>query len=103
MSFNKYNRELDLHLERVELKVTSIYKLLYQINDVILGLVFLMGSIMFFKDSTMFAGTVLFVIGSIQMLIRPVISIVHDFHLSVRGKILLIIKNLINPAAVKLI
>lgn len=46
MSFNKYNRELDLHLERVELKVTSIYKLLYQINDVILGLVFLMGSIM---------------------------------------------------------
>lgn len=82
MPINKHSRELDVHLERVELKVTSIYKLLYQINDVILGLVFLIGSFMFFRDSTMFAGTVLFVIGSVQMLIRPVISIIHDFHLS---------------------
>lgn len=82
MTFNKHDRELDLQLERVELKVTSIYKLLYQINDVVLGLLFLIGSFMFFKDSTMFTGTVLFVIGSVQMLIRPVISIIHDFHLS---------------------
>ncbi|MCT1902391.1 YrhK family protein [Oceanobacillus sojae] len=82
MSFCK-----NLHLEWVELKVTSIYKLLYQINDVVLGLLFLIGSFMFFRDSTMFTGTVLFVIGSIQMLIRPVISIIHDFHLSkIRGK-----------------
>lgn len=82
MSTQKDNKELDLHLRKVELKVTSIYKLLYQINDLVLGLVFLTGSFLFFRDDTMFAGTVLFVIGSIQMLIRPVISVVHDFHLS---------------------
>ncbi|WP_374705735.1 YrhK family protein [Oceanobacillus oncorhynchi] len=73
---------MDLHVSRIELKVTSIYKLLYQINDFVLGLIFLTGSFLFFSDNTMFAGTVLFVIGSIQMLIRPFISIIHDFHLS---------------------
>ncbi|WP_080875815.1 YrhK family protein [Oceanobacillus timonensis] len=82
MQLNKNNPELDLHLSRIELRVTSIYKLLYQINDLVLGLIFLIGSFLFFNENTTFAGTVLFVIGSIQMLIRPVISIVHDFHLS---------------------
>ncbi|MEF3329444.1 YrhK family protein [Oceanobacillus sp. M60] len=82
MLLPKSNQELDLHVSRVELKVTSIYKLLYQLNDLILGLVFLTGSFLFFSDNTMFAGTVLFVIGSIQMLVRPIISIIHDFHLS---------------------
>ncbi|MFD1064836.1 YrhK family protein [Oceanobacillus locisalsi] len=82
MQLNKSNRELDLHLNRVELRVTSIYKLLYQINDLVLGLIFLIGSFLFFSEDTTFAGTILFVIGSIQMLIRPIISITHDFHLS---------------------
>jgi len=82
MPLPKSNQELDLHVSRIELKVTSIYKLLYQLNDLILGLVFLTGSFLFFSDNTMFAGTVLFVIGSTQMLVRPIISIIHDFHLS---------------------
>lgn len=47
MLLPKSNQELDLHVSRVELKVTSIYKLLYQLNDLILGLVFLTGSFMF--------------------------------------------------------
>ncbi|QQK81239.1 YrhK family protein [Salicibibacter cibi] len=83
--------ELDLHLKHAQQRITAFYKFLYQINDLLLGLVFLTGSFLFFNDDTMFAGTVLFVIGSLQMLIRPIVSIVHDIHIKkVR-------KNHINP------
>ncbi|XOI48339.1 hypothetical protein L1F34_001558 [Mammaliicoccus lentus] len=43
---------------------------------------FIVGSFLFFKESTTFAGTVLFVIGIIQMLIRPLIAITRDIHIS---------------------
>ncbi|KFE42575.1 YrhK family protein [Staphylococcus agnetis] len=58
------------------------YKALYQLNDVVLGLIFLIGSFLFFSDSTVFQGTVLFVIGSIQMIIRPLIAMIHDLHMA---------------------
>lgn len=59
-----------------------VYKALYQLNDVVLGLIFLIGSFLFFSDSTVFQGTVLFVIGSIQMIIRPLIAMIHDLHMA---------------------
>ncbi|MGV3225044.1 YrhK family protein [Staphylococcus hyicus] len=59
-----------------------VYKTLYQLNDVVLGLIFLIGSFLFFSDSTVFQGTVLFVIGSIQMIIRPLIAMIHDLHMA---------------------
>lgn len=63
-------------------EITMFYKAIYQINDIVLGLVFLIGSFLFFSDSTMVIGTVLFVIGSLQMTARPLISFVHDLKLS---------------------
>lgn len=59
-----------------------IYKALYQLNDVVLGLIFLIGSFLFFSESTVFQGTVLFVIGSLQMIIRPLIAMLHDLHMA---------------------
>ncbi len=59
-----------------------IYKALYQLNDVVLGLIFLIGSFLFFSETTVFQGTVLFVIGSIQMIIRPLIAMIHDLHMA---------------------
>nr|WP_259340645.1 YrhK family protein [Staphylococcus gallinarum] len=63
-----------------------IYKALYQLNDIILGLVFLVGSFLFFSSTTTFSGTVLFVIGSIKMTIRPLIAFTHDLHLAFKYK-----------------
>ncbi|MBE7356889.1 YrhK family protein [Staphylococcus haemolyticus] len=63
-------------------QISFFYKALYQINDIVLGIIFLIGSFLFFSDQTMIAGTILFVIGSIQMTARPVISFVHDMKLS---------------------
>ncbi|MCG3399159.1 YrhK family protein [Staphylococcus massiliensis] len=59
-----------------------IYKALYQLNDVILGIIFIIGSILFLSPATTFPGTILFIIGSIQMTIRPMISMIHDLHLA---------------------
>ena len=73
---NKFNE--DDHAKQI----SFFYKALYQINDIVLGLIFLVGSFLFFSDNTVFAGTVLFVIGSIQMIIRPLISFIHDLKLS---------------------
>lgn len=83
--------DVDLHFNKNNLspesqshanEITTFYKALYQINDIVLGLIFLVGSFFFFSDKTMVAGTVLFVIGSIQMTARPVISFVHDMRLT---------------------
>ena len=63
-------------------QISFFYKALYQINDIVLGIIFLIGSFLFFSDQTMIAGTILFVIGSLQMTARPVISFVHDMKLS---------------------
>ncbi|MCI2774343.1 YrhK family protein [Staphylococcus petrasii] len=73
---NKFNE--DNHAKQI----SFFYKALYQINDIVLGLIFLVGSFLFFSDTTVFIGTVLFVIGSIQMMIRPLISFIHDLKLS---------------------
>ena len=61
-------------------QISFFYKALYQINDIVLGIIFLV--VFYFCDQTMIAGTILFVIGSIQMTARPVISFVHDMKLS---------------------
>ncbi|MCE5033377.1 hypothetical protein BUY39_02590 [Staphylococcus cohnii] len=74
--------EVDLQMRHVTIKISAIYKLFYQLNDLLLGIIFLIGSFFFFNESTTFYGTILFVIGSIQMLIRPIISIIHDIHIN---------------------
>lgn len=75
-------KELEFNIFGFDIKIDTFYKLLYQINDIILAMFFIVGSFLFFKEATTFAGTVLFVIGSIQMLIRPLIAITRDIHIS---------------------
>lgn len=85
---NPINKSADLNFnspQRSE-RLTMIYKALYQLNDVVLGIVFLIGSFLFFSDATVTIGTVLFVIGSIQMTVRPLIAFSHDLHLAHKYK-----------------
>ena len=80
----KTSKHVDLNFQKSghENPITMYYKALYQLNDVVLGLVFLIGSFLFFGSDTVFSGTVLFVIGSIQMTIRPLIAFLHEVHLA---------------------
>ncbi|AZA11817.1 YrhK family protein [Corynebacterium gerontici] len=63
------------------IEVAAIYELAYTIVDVIAALTFLVGSFFFFSDSTMVAGTWLFVIGSVLFGLRPCIRLVKEYKL----------------------
>jgi hypothetical protein len=76
---------LTLHLGRDELVIRQRYEALSIVNDILVGLWFTVGSFLFFSESTTTAGTWLFVIGSIELLIRPGIRITRVVHLRRRS------------------
>ncbi len=67
-------------------KKKSIYIIILTINEILVGTLFLIGSILFFKEQTTYLGTWLFVIGSILLLIKPIIMLIRDMHLYEEGK-----------------
>lgn len=64
-----------------ELVVRRRYELLSTLNDLLIGGWFVVGSILFFSESTTEAGTWLFLLGSVQLLIRPGIRLARNLHL----------------------
>lgn len=56
----------------------GIYDILYTINDFTIAIWFLIGSILFYFESLKNWGVTLFVIASIQFLIKPTIRLVHE-------------------------
>lgn len=78
---SEHNPDLHLRIGREELVIRQRYQVISIANDVLIGLWFLIGSFMFFSESLTYTGTWLFVIGSIEMLIRPVIRLTRHLHL----------------------
>ncbi|MFC0338804.1 YrhK-like protein [Kushneria avicenniae] len=74
-------RDLTLHFDHHALVIHRRYEVVSIVNDVLIGLWFLAGSICFFYSSLMMIGTWLFVVGSAQMLIRPAIRLSRHLHL----------------------
>ena len=74
---------LTIRIGPQELVIRRRYEAGSIVNDVLIGLWFLIGSVFFFFffDSLTRAGTVLFVIGSVEMLIRPVVRLARHLHL----------------------
>ncbi|SIS40216.1 YrhK family protein [Salimicrobium flavidum] len=60
---------------------SNFYKVLYTVNDFTSGLWFFIGSILFYFSEPMKTwGVTLFVLGSIQFMVRPTIRLVHEAH-----------------------
>ncbi|MFC5138290.1 YrhK family protein [Actinomycetospora rhizophila] len=74
-------RPLVFTLGHRELIIRRRYQLLSIINDILIAVWFTIGSFMFFSDKLTYAGTWLFVIGSIELLIRPAIRLIRQIHL----------------------
>ena len=72
---------LTIRIGPQELVIRRRYEAASIVNDVLIGLWFLIGSVFFFFDSLTRAGTVLCVIGSVEMLIRPVVRLARHLHL----------------------
>lgn len=70
-----------LHFGHDELVIRQRYEVISIINDLLIGTWFIIGSVFFFYDTLAYAGTWLFVLGSIEMLIRPTIRFTRRVHL----------------------
>ena len=64
-----------------ELIVRRRYEVASIVNDILIALWFLIGSILFFSEDTTYAGTWFFVVGSIELLLRPGIRLARRVHL----------------------
>ncbi|GAA1487539.1 YrhK family protein [Brachybacterium sacelli] len=76
---------LELTFGHHELELSQRYESASIANDVLIGFWFIIGSICFFSEQLMTVGTWLFLIGSIQMTIRPAIRLARRVHLRRRG------------------
>lgn len=64
-----------------QLVIRRRYEVASMLNDLMTGLWFVVGSIFFFYQSLQTPAVWLFLLGSIQLLIRPIIRITKDVHL----------------------
>ncbi len=76
---NQKNKAV-IHLGAEQIVIERRYRALGTINDALIAVWFLIGSIFFFYDSLMTDGTWLFVAGSLQLLLRPVITLAELIH-----------------------
>lgn len=75
------SRPLTLTLGTEQLIIRRRYEVASKLNDIMIGLWFVIGSCFFFYPALQNAAAWLFLLGSIQLLIRPVIRIAKDIHL----------------------
>ncbi len=80
-STDNSDTSLTLHMGSEELVIRKRYEIISILNDVLIGIWFLVGSFFFLSDAVSHVGVWLFVIGSAEMLIRPVIRFVRRVHL----------------------
>lgn len=72
---------IDVDFEKRKVVIHERYEKLHIISELLLGVWFLTGSFMFFSAHWTYWGTWLFVIGSAQMMIGPLIRIAHKIHI----------------------
>ncbi|WP_419766946.1 YrhK family protein [Arcobacter sp.] len=82
MVFYEKNNELDLDIGSRHFVIQRRYEALGVINDLLIAIWFLIGSIFFLNDSLMQSGTWLFIVGSAQFLIKPLIKLLSLIHVS---------------------
>lgn len=72
---------LTFTIGREEMVIRRRYEVLSILNDLGIGIWFLVGSVMFLSSAWETFGTWLFIVGSAQLLIRPLIRLAHHIHL----------------------
>lgn len=78
---------LTVRIGHDELIIRRRYEVASIGNDILIALWFIAGSIMFFYSDLMVPGTWCFLIGSIELLIRPVIRLTRLVHIrSIQAK-----------------
>ncbi|ALD12005.1 hypothetical protein GW571_02825 [Clavibacter capsici] len=76
------SRSLTITIGDEELVIRHKYEVASIVNDIMVAAWFVAGSVLFFSESTTTAGTWLFLVGSIQLMIRPLIRLGRRVHLT---------------------
>ncbi len=72
---------LRIKLGHDELVIRQRYEVASIVNDILIALWFIIGSVMFFSTAWTTTGTWFFLLGSVQLLIRPMIRLTRHLHL----------------------
>ena len=72
--------DLEFRIGHEEVVVRRRYEVASIVNDLLIAVWFVIGSILFFNADTARTGTWLFLIGSIQLMIRPGIRLSRRIH-----------------------
>ncbi len=75
------DKDTVFHMGHEELVIRRKFETLSIANDFLIALWFLAGSIMFFWEQTMTIATWCFVLGSLELMARPAIRLMHRFRL----------------------
>ena len=65
-----------------ELVLRQRYEIASILNDLLIAVWFIVGSVLFFSEDTATAGTWLFLVGSVQLAVRPTIRLARRVHLT---------------------
>lgn len=79
--FDPHARETSREHERVY----AAYEIAYTVVDFCAAMAFLAGSVLFFWDSTLYAGTWLFVIGSALFALKPTLRLLRELKFASMG------------------
>nr|WP_187361657.1 YrhK family protein [Phytoactinopolyspora mesophila] len=72
---------MSIRIGHDELVIRQRYEAASIVNDILIAVWFIVGSIMFFSEAWTTVGTWCFLAGSIELLIRPLIRLSRQIHL----------------------
>jgi len=75
------------HLSDDHGRIYALYEIAFTVVDVMAALLFVVGSILFFDESTVEIGTWLFLIGSVFFGLKPTIRLLREWHMLRAGRL----------------
>lgn len=78
---NGQQEDIYISIGKYQMVIRQRYKVLSLLNDVLLGVLYLIGSILFLTDANQVIAISFFVGGSILMILRAILNIMRDLHL----------------------
>lgn len=72
---------LEIDIGSDHIVVQRRYEVAGAVNDLLIAIWFLIGSFFFFDESLTYSGTWLFVVGSAQLMIKPMIKLAGFIHI----------------------
>jgi hypothetical protein len=73
-------QKADVGVGNKHIVIQRRYDVIGAFNDLLIAVWFLIGSVFFLSESLTYSGTWLFIVGSAQLMIKPVIKIISYMH-----------------------